>query len=83
MHPHTRGPPRGAARESGATLWMEAPPRGGRGGTTCEQVGSDRISEKPKSGEFCGLAKREFFFYGELYGKAKKIGRAAADFNFF
>ena len=62
---------------------MEAPPRGGPGGTTCQEVGSDRISEKPKSEEFCGLVNRGIFFCGGLYGKAKKIGRAAADFEFF
>ena len=32
----------------------EAPPRGGRGGITCEEVGSDRIFETSKSGEFSG-----------------------------
>ena len=59
------------------------PHGGGPGGTTCQEVGSDRISEKPKSGEFCGLAKRGKKCLGGVVWESEKKSAAQRPISIF
>ena len=62
------------------------PTHGGSAGyVMCEEVGSDRIFETSKSGEFSGFGWGMILFLWENEKKsgAQQIGRAAPDFDFF